>query len=125
MYKYLVIDTSHNNLLASTNLVGLSELVEIHAPDEVTPRQACGKILRKLRDPGTFAVYSTCENDCTGLVYTVGDHCIFKVVAKNRSGMLRRRHARDEKLIVNMERTPSYKERKIVRAKTGSVRKKK
>ena len=34
MYKHLVIDTGHNNLLASPNLVGMGELVEIYAPDE-------------------------------------------------------------------------------------------
>jgi hypothetical protein len=118
MYKYLVIDTSSNKLLCSTNLVGLSELVEIYDPDEDTPRQACGKILHKLCDPASFAVH------CDGTTYEVGERCIFRVLAKNRSGMLRRKFSGDEKGIVNLEKSVSYKERKVVRAKTGSVRKK-
>src|SRR3990170_213319 len=87
IYRYLTIDTVHNMLLVSPSLVGLSELVEIHAPDDETPRQACGKILRKLKDPNVFILQSGHDGD----TYTMGDRTILRVVGRNRSGMLRRK----------------------------------
>lgn len=126
MYKHLVIDTSHNSLLCSTNLVGIGELVEIHAPDDDTPRQAGGKILRKLKDPGQFVVHATYDgHESLGNHYQLGEKCVLRVLAKNRSGAIRRRFGSDEKAIVNLEKDETFQEKKVVRAKTGSVRKRK
>ena len=124
MYKHLVIDTSHNNLLASPNVVGMGELVEIFAPDENTPMQAGGKVLRKIKE-NLFEVHLSYETEGSGNSYALGEKCILKVVARNRSGMLRRRFSKEEKLIVSMEKPKEFTELKVVRAKTGSVRKRK
>jgi len=126
VFKYLVIDTSHNSLLCSSNLVGIGELVEIHAPDDDTPRQAGGKILRKLKDPGHFVVHATYDgHESLGSFYQLGEKCILRILAKNRSGTIRRRFSNDEKAIVNLEKDEDFEEQKVVRAKTGSVRKRK
>ena len=122
MYKHLVIDTSRNALLASPNLVGMGELVEIYAPDENTPMQAGGKVLRKVKE-NLFEVHLSYETEGSGNSYALGEKCVLKVVARNRSGMLRRRFSKEEKLIVSMERPKEFAETKVVRAKTGSVRK--
>jgi hypothetical protein len=128
MYKYLCIDTEFNKLLCSTNLVGLGELVEIHEADQNTPRQACTRILRKLADVaggGEYVVHISYDgHDAVGLTYTVGERSVLRVLARNRSGMLRRRFSNDEKAIVNIEKAEKFIEKKIVRAKTGSVRRK-
>ena len=123
MYKHLVIDPSHNHLLASPNLVGMGELVEIFAPDENTPMQAGGKVLRKIKE-NLFEVHLSYETEGSGNSYALGEKCVLKVVARNKSGMLRRRFSKEEKLIVSMEKPKEYTECKVVRAKTGSVRKK-
>ena len=124
MFKHLTIDSSHNNLLASPNLVGMGELVEVYAPDENTPMQAGGKVLRKIKE-NLFEVHLSYETEGSGNSYALGEKCILKVVARNRSGMLRRRFSKEEKLIVSMEKPKEFTECKVVRAKTGSVRKKK
>jgi hypothetical protein len=121
IFKFLNIDTVRNLLLCSTNLVGIGELVEIHAPDDETPRQAGGKILKKLKDPNLF-VPQIGED---GNSYLIGERSILRIVGRNRSGSMRRKFSPDEKLIVNLEKNEAFKEKRIVRAKTGSVRKKK
>jgi hypothetical protein len=121
IFKFLNIDTVRNLLLCSTNLVGLGELVEIHAPDEETPSQAGGKILKKLKDPNLFAA----QIGDDGNSYRIGERSILRVVGRNRSGSMRRKFSPDEKLIVNLEKNEAFKEKRIVRAKTGSVRKRK
>jgi hypothetical protein len=123
MYKYLCIDTLHNNLVVSNDLVGIGELVEIYAPDEETPPQAGGKTLRKTKDPSTYVVHASYEgHDGIGRSYDLGERCTLKVVARNRSGIIRRKCSGDEKLIVNLEKNERHKEHRVVRAKTGSVR---
>ena len=123
MYKHLVIDSSHNHLLCSNGLVGLNELVEVFAPDEESPPQACGKILRKIKDPAIYVVHASYEgHESIGITYVLGEKCVLKVLGKNRSGTIRRRFSADEKQIVNLENSAT--EKKVVRAKTGSVRKK-
>lgn len=123
-YKHLVIDAAHNMLLCNSSLVGMGELVEIHAPDDETPRQACGKILRKTKDPNVYVLNSSAPDDET-TTYVVGGRCILRVVSKNRSGAIRRKSSTEEKLIVNTEKNERFKEKRVVRAKTGSVRKRK
>ena len=122
MYKHLVIDPDRNNLLCSPNLVGMGELVEIYAPDEDTPQQACGKVLRKVKE-NLFEIHLSYETEGSGNSYAMGEKCVLKVVAKNRSGLLRRRFSKDEKLIVSTEKPKEFTECKVIRAKTGSVRK--
>lgn len=122
VFKHLVIDSDHNMLLADSSLVGINELVEISAPDDATPRQACGKILRKLKDPNVYAVHTASGGQDTN--YILGSRCILRVVAKNRSGALRRKSTDEEKLIVNLEKNGAQ-EKRVIRAKTGSVRKRK
>lgn len=122
-FKFLNIDGERNLLLCDPNLVGMSELVEIHAPDEVTPRQCCGKILRKVKDPNIFVVHTSYDGHEPPLPYVMGERCILRVVSRNQSGARRRKFTPDEKTIVNLEKNEKFKERKVVRAKTGSVRK--
>jgi len=125
-FTYLNIDVERNLLLCSTALVGLDELVEIHAPDDDTPPQACGKILRKLKDPNIYVVQTgVLDSDPEAINYEMGIRSIMRVIGRNRSGMLRRKFTPDEKLIVNLEKNEKFKERRVVRAKTGSVRKRK
>ena len=125
MYKHLIIDTSHNKLLCSQDLVGIGELVEIYSPDDNTPPQACSRILRK-RSDGTFIVHSAYDShESVGFAYTLGEFAVLRVLARNRSGTLRRRFSADEKQIVNLEKTVNFTEKKVVKAKTGSVRKRK
>jgi hypothetical protein len=123
-FVYVNIDVARNLLLASTSLVGIGELVEIHAPDDDTPRQACGKTLRKTKDTNVYIIHTASEPVDSSSTYLMGERAILRVIARNRSGMLRRKFTPDEKLIVNLEKNERYKERRIVRAKTGSVRKK-
>lgn len=122
-FKFLNIDTERNLLLCNSSLVGLGELVEIHAPDDETPRSACGKTLRKLKDSNVYVVHAAYEgHETLENSYVVGERCILRVVARNRSGTIRRKSS-EEKLIVNLEKNERYKEKRVVRAKTGSVRK--
>jgi hypothetical protein len=124
-FTYLNIDPDRNLLLCSTDIVGLGELVEIHAPDDNTPRQACGKLLRKMKDKNLYIVHSADMNDPTVVPYEIGSRTVLRVMARNRSGMLRRKFTPEEKLIVNLEKNEKFRERQVVRAKTGSVRKRK
>jgi len=124
-FVYVNVDLDKNLLLCSSNLVGLAELVEIYAPDEDTPRQACGKTLQKIQDPNVYAIHTSNEEEEMSAAqdYLVGQRCVLRVVARNRSGTIRRKFTPFEKLIVSLEKNKSFKERKVVRAKTGSVRK--
>ena len=125
MYKHLIIDTKRNLLLCSKELVGIGELVEIYSADENTPPQAGGRILRKLSD-GTFMVHTAFDShEAVGFTYSLGEFTVLRILARNRSGSLRRRFSTDEKLIVNLEKMVNFTEKKVVKAKTGSVRKRK
>lgn len=124
MFKCIVIDSEYNKLLCNTNLVGKGELVEIHSLDEDTPPQATGKVLQKISDPNYFIVHNGYDIDADGLKYKIGEKCILRVLSKNKSGSRKRRFSKDEKIIVNIESGPNFKEKKIIKAKTGSVRKK-
>lgn len=123
-YKHLIIDTKHNRLLCDNSLVGIGELVEIFAPDDDTPPNACGKILRKTKDQNIYVLHSNYEN-AEETKYELGPRCVLRVVARNRSGTLRRKSSDEEKQIVNLEKNEKYQEKRVVRAKTGSVRKRK
>lgn len=125
MFKHLTIDTEHNKLLASQELVGIGELVEVYAPAEDTPPQASGRVLRKTAD-GIFIVHSAGDfHEGAGNSYRIGGEAILRILGRNRSGTTRRRFTNDEKFIVSIEKTLHFSEKKIVKAKTGSVRKKK
>ena len=126
-FLYLNIDKERNLLLCSNDLVGIGELVEIHAPDEETPRQACGKTLRKTKDPNEYVIQTgSFEHHVDSIsTYMIGNRSVLRVVARNRSGALRRNSSSEEKQIVNLEKNERYKEKRVVRAKTGSVRKRK
>lgn len=125
MYKYIVIDTEQNMLLCSQGLVGTGELVEIYSPDDISPRQACGRILQKLED-GRFEVHQSFDgHDALGRRYELGEKCIMRVLLRNLSGARRRRFAAEEKDIVQMEKGDNFREKKVARAKTGSVRRRK
>lgn len=123
MFKSITIDTEQNKLLCSTELVGKGELVEIFSSDENSPPQASGRILQKLQDPNVFVVYISYDSsDAVGRRYILGEHCIFRILKKNLSGKRRRKFAREEAIIVDMEKGDDFVDRKINRAKTGSVR---
>ena len=123
MYKHITIDSDTNMLLCSTKLVGNGELVEIFAPDQESPRQACGRILRKIDDK-TFEVHQSFDgHDALGRRYELGEKCVLRVLLRNLSGTKRRKFASDEKVIVSMEKDEHFREKKVTRAKTGSVRK--
>jgi len=139
MYKHLVIDTTKNKLLCDPSLVGIGELVEVYTPDDDTPPQAGGRVLRKNAN-GTYSVHlvETHGNGTAAghpaqppgkslspLSYRIGEFAILRVLGRNRSGIARRRFRNEEKKIVSLERTGGQKEVLVVKAKTGSVRKKK
>jgi len=124
MFRYLAIDTAQNMLLCDGCLVGIGELVEIHQPDADTPPQAGGKILKKLEDPGLFMVQVAYDgHESIGKKYTLGSKCVLRVVSRNLSGKRRRKCHDLEQKIVDVEKQDNFKERKVSRAKTGSVRK--
>jgi hypothetical protein len=113
-------------LLCSSILVGIGETVEIHEAGPSTPAPAIGRILEKKSDPGLFIVTGTFDGyEALGREYNVDQRCIFRVLKKNLSGVKRRKMSKDEKIIVDIERDENTKERKVQRAKTGSVRRKK
>lgn len=120
-FTYLEIDAERNLLLCNSSLVGIAELVEIYAPDDSTPRNACGKTLRKTKE-NIYVLHSNYEN-AEETIYELGSRCILRVVARNRSGTLRRKSSNEEKQIVNLEKNEKFQEKRVVRAKTGSVRK--
>lgn len=125
MYKYLEIDTEKNKLLCSAGLVGKGELVEIYQADADSPPQARGRILEKMNDSNVYIVRQTFDgHEALGREYGLGDRCIFRVLRRNMSGARRRKFAKDEHEIVSMNKEEGEKEKRIVRAKTGSVRNK-
>lgn len=123
MYKHITIDSEHNLLVCSMGLVGNGELAEIYAPDQESPPQACSRILRKIGEK-LFEVHQSFDgNDAIGRRYLLGERCLLRILMRNLSGAKRRKFASDEKTIVDTEKSPAYRERKVTRAKTGSVRK--
>ena len=126
MYRYLEIDAGKNMLLCSTNLVGKNELAEIHAPDDQTPTRALSNILRKVKDPNIFIVHTSYTgHEALGKEIAIGNKCILRILKRNLSGVRRRKFSTDEKAIVDLEKGDDFIERKVSRAKTGSVRKSK
>jgi hypothetical protein len=127
MFKYLMVDPEKNMLLCSTDLVGIGEIVEIHSLGEGsgTPPQITGKILRKVADPNCFQVQVAYDShEYVGKKYPADPRCIFRILIRTVGGTRRRKFAKDEKVIVNMEKGENFKEKKVTKAKTGSVRKK-
>ena len=127
MFKHLLIDVRRNMLLCSTDLVGVGERVELHAPGDggATPIQITGKILKKVDDPNLFEIETAYDSqEFVGKRYHVEQDCIFRILTKTIGGTRRRKFARDERKIVNLENDEDFVERKVVKAKTGSVRKK-
>jgi hypothetical protein len=118
MYKHLVIDQEHNRLLCNATLVGTGEIVEIFCMDENTERHLCGTTLLKVAEPNEFR-----NSDGSTRISIIGEKCVLRVLYRNRSGARRRKFSKDEKVIVNMEKGPTFKEIKVKKAKTGSVRK--
>lgn len=126
MYRHLTIDPEHNRILCCTSLVGKGELVEVFSQDPNSPPQATCRILRKVKDPNLFVVHVSFDGgEALGREYEMGEQCIFRVLKKNIAGKRKRKFAVDEKQIIDLEHEEDYVERKIVRAKTGSVRSKK
>jgi hypothetical protein len=123
LFKSISIDTEKNALLCSPSLVGKGEIVEVYCLDQETPPQASGRILRKVGDPNSFVVCQSFDgHDALGRGYEVGPRCILRVLLRNLSGTRRRKFSADERMLVNMEKGEDFHERKVVRAKTGSVR---
>lgn len=123
MFKFISIDTEKNILLCSTELVGVGELALMHVSGEATPMQLGGKILKKIADPNLFEVKQAYESqEFVGKQYSVGPDCVFRVLMKNMSGTRRRRFSDYEKKIINTENEGDYEDKKVVKAKTGSVR---
>jgi hypothetical protein len=123
MFKHLTIDTEQNKLLCSTELIGKGELVEVFTPDEDSPPQAVGRILQKVGDPGVFVIHTTFDgNEFVGRRYDMGPRCVFRVLKKNVSGKRRRKFPSAESAIVDTEKDENFVERRVSRAKTGSVR---
>lgn len=124
MFRFLTIDSEQNKLLCNTSLVGKNEVVEIYEVDKSSPPQAIGKLLQKIKDPNLFIVHTTFDgHESQGKLYELGERCILRVVARNRSGTRRRKFAVEERNIVDLEKGEKFHEKKVVRAKTGSVRK--
>lgn len=122
MYKQIIIDQEHNRLLCSPNLVGKGEIVEIFSLDENTDRNTTGKLFIKTEEPNVFQPKS--DDSVDPRQYHLGEKCILRVLYRNLSGTKRRKFSADEKTIVNMEHGTNFKEKKVVKAKTGSVRRK-
>ena len=122
MYRHLVIDSERNMLLCNPPLVGIGELVDVYSLDQETPPQASGRLLRKV-DEKTFEVYQSFDgHDALGRRYDLGERCVMRILLRNLSGA-KRRKLPEEKLIMSTEKPEDFKDRKVVRAKTGSVRK--
>lgn len=125
MYRFIEINKDKNQLLCSSALVGNNELAEIYTPEKETPRQALSNILKKIKDPDVFVVVSAfSSNEMVGRELSLGEECVLRILKRNLSGVRRRKFAKDEKDIVDMEKGDEWTERKVSRAKTGSVRKK-
>jgi hypothetical protein len=126
-YKSVTIDLDKNMLICSTQLVGLREIVEVFSPDETTGNSSItsiGRILEKVDDPNIFVVRGTFEgHEAIGKEYALGEKFMFRVLKKSLSG-IKRRKFKEQSQIVDWERDENTKERRVVRAKTGTVRKK-
>lgn len=125
-FKYINIDIDRNMLLCDTTLVGNRELVEYYSGDD-SPSQISGKILLKISEPNIYVIHESVNFDediLNSVRYEIGSKTILRIVAKNRIGA-KKRDFYEEKFIVSTEESPYNKERKIHRAKTGSVRKSK
>jgi hypothetical protein len=124
MYRFIEINKDKNTLLCSANLVGNNELAEIYTPERHTPRQALRNVLQKIKDPDIFVVISAfSSNEMVGRTLSLGEECILRILKRNLSGVRRRKFSKDEKEIVDMEKGEEWTEKKVNRAKTGSVRK--
>ena len=125
MFLFIKIDTSKNELLCSTEYVGIGELVEIYQNGMATPMQIVGRTLQKIQDPNLFEVCQAYGNqEAIGKRYAMAEDCIFRVMKKTMSGTRRRKFSAAEKSIVDLEHDSDFKEKKVIKAKTGSVRKK-
>lgn len=124
MYLHMIYNSVKNMLLCNSSLVGMNELVEIYEKDDDTPAQATGKLLRKVEEPNSFIVNENSDEQIEPRRYVIGEHCILRVMMKNLSGKRKRRFSELEKQIVSMEHETSFDGNKVVRAKTGSIRKK-
>jgi len=125
MYRFLEINAEKNMLLCSTDLVGKGELAEIQSPDDNTPPRALGNVLRKTDHPDSFEIYTSYNgHEALGKTVKLGGQCVLRILKRNISGIRRRQFSSDEKEIVNLEKGDDFVERKVNRAKTGSVRKK-
>ena len=126
MYIYIEINEEKNMLLCSSSLVGKNELVEVYTPSSDTPSQVFSNVLQKIKDPDLFVIRTAFSGgDLLGKKYQVGERCVLRVLKKSLSGVRRRKFSKDEKQIVDLEKGDNWKEKKVNRAKTGSVRKKK
>lgn len=127
MYKSVTIDLEKNQLLCSTLVVGLREIVEVYAPDDKANDPtitSIGRILEKVKDPNIFVVRGTFEgHEAVGKQYALGERFMLRVLKKNLSG-IKRRKFKEQSSVVDWERDENTKERKVTRAKTGTVRKK-
>ena len=122
MYKLVEINSEKNMLLCSSSLVGKDELVEIHTPGPDTPSQVLSNVLQKTKDPDFFVVRTAFSNEMVGKEFKCGEKCVMRVLRRSLSGVRRRKFGKDEKEIVDLEKGVNWKEKKINRAKTGSVR---
>ena len=123
MYRLVEINSEKNMLLCSSSLVGKEELVEVHAPGPDTPSQVLSNVLQKTKDPDIFVVRAAFSNEMVGKEFKCGENCVMRVLRRSLSGVRRRKFGKDEREIVDLEKGDNWKERKISRAKTGSVRK--
>lgn len=124
MYRFIEINDEKNMLLCSSTLVGINELVEVYTPDPNTPMQALSNILQKIKEPDHFSVYLAFSgNEIVGRQLYLGERCILRILKRSLSGIRKRKFSKDEKSIVDMEKGENWMERKVNRAKTGSVRK--
>jgi hypothetical protein len=112
-------------LIVSPSLVGMNEIVEVYSPDDQTPKQAGGRLLRKIAEPNIFIANCDEIDEVDVKKYELGDKCLTRIMMKNLSGTRKRKFPDAEKEITSMEHDDSVKEHKVIRAKTGSIRRKK
>jgi hypothetical protein len=81
-------------------------------------------VLVKLEDTDAFMVKTAFNgHEAIGKTFNLGEKCVLRILRRTVGGTRRRRHASVERLAVDMEKDEHYRERKVNRAKTGSVRK--
>lgn len=103
MYKTITLDSEKNLLLCSPSLVGNGELIEIYSPDNETPPQACGRIIRKISDD-FFEVHQVYDgHGSLGIKYSLGEKAIVHVLFRNSKG-IKKRNFPDESIIVNIDK---------------------